>query len=285
MKTLLIDSNAMCHRVKYTLGELNYETEKVGVIFGVFMQIMKLSKQFQTKEFVFCWDSTSSHRQKVFPEYKEKRRTLKDTKTPQEIEEDKLANAQFDQLRTSILPAIGFPVYMEKGFEADDLLASITKNNSGDFIIATSDEDIYQLLAPNVSILKQSGLYHEKDFRTEYGIEPNMWSEVKAIAGCTSDNVPGIAGVGETRAISYILGASTPSQKSHQKIICSEGKTIIGRNRKLVRLPYEGCPVIKLEAAPRLSLYKFIEICQNLNFQYFLRKDVLNQWKELLGLT
>src|SRR5574337_1275164 len=130
---ILIDANALAHKARHTLGELTTETMRVGIIFGFLLQIQKLAKDNDTTDIIFCWDSNTSKRQKLFPEYKEARRTMKAEKTPEEKEEDKLAYAQFDILYDEVLPLLGFTNnYKIEGYEADDLIASIIYSNQLD---------------------------------------------------------------------------------------------------------------------------------------------------------
>lgn len=282
---LLIDSNAVCHKVKHTLGDLTYETSRVGVMFGYLMQMLYLAKTYETHRLVHVWDSTKSHRVKFYPEYKEKRRTTKSEKTAEEKEEDALAYAQFDQLFEEVLPEIGFRNnYKSDGFEGDDLVASIIDNNPDDFLIVSGDEDMYQCLCQGVSIVRKKGLYTAADFTAEYGIPPRRWVEVKAIAGCKSDEVAGINGVGETTAIKYLLGELKPGSKKYMDIISQEGKAIIKRNLHLVTLPYPNTPQITLVPNEQLSLDGFVNVCNRYSFQHFLKKDELTKWKTYLNL-
>lgn len=282
---IILDCNALCHKAKYTMGELSHEDSKVGVIFGFFVQLLKLAKTYETNQFVHCWDSNRSHRQKLFPAYKEKRRTMKEEKTPEEIEEDKAAYVQFDQLYEKYLPAIGFKNNFKfDGFEGDDIIASLVDNNLDDFLIASGDEDLYQCICEGVSLIKQKGVYGEQDFITEYGIGPQRWAEVKAIAGCTTDEVPGIRGVGEKTAIKFLKGELTPNVKGYQSITSQEGKQIIARNTPLVSLPFKGCPHTYYHKDHVLCLDAFMDMCNELGFLHFLKKEQLQQWKQYLNM-
>jgi DNA polymerase-1 len=285
MTPIIIDSNALCHKARHTLGELNNETMRVGVIFGFFIQILKMAKNHNTDQFIFTWDSKKSHRLKLFPAYKEKRRTGAD-KTPEEKEEDSFAYAQFDQLYEKYLPAIGFKNnFKADGFEGDDIIASVVDNNPDvNFLISSGDEDMYQCLCEGVDIIKEKGVLSVKKFIKEYGIHPNRWAEVKSIAGCTSDEIPGIKGVGEKTAIKFIKGELTPNTKGYQNIMSPEGKRLRALYAKLVTLPFEGCPDFIYTPDTKLSLDAFMDMCKELNFQYFLKKDTLNQWKQHLNL-
>lgn len=292
---ILADANSLCHKAKHTLGELTHETARVGIIFGFLCQIQTLVKEYRTNDICFAWDSQSSLREKLFPDYKIKRRTQKSEKTEEEKEQDKLDYAQFDLLHESVLPTLGVVNnYKFDGFEGDDILAAaVFDNPHDDFVIATGDEDMYQLLCPGVSIRKskQNGkgkktyyLYTDELFKQEFGIDPAQWVEVKALAGCTSDEVPGIPNIGEDSAAKYIRGDMAPHLKRFQAIRSAEGKAIRERNIPLVQLPFEGCPEVILKKQGPMSYDGFIKICQTYDFQYFLKKDNLNQWKELLNL-
>lgn len=293
---IIIDSNALAWKVKHSLKDLSFDERSVGVIFGFMNQILKIATDYETNDISFCWDSKNNNRYKLFPAYKEKRRTAKDERTPEEVEEDQLAYAQFEQLCDFVLPTLGVTNnYKIDGFEGDDLIASIVFNNENDdFIIATGDEDLYQLLGDGVSIRRtrknrlgknEYYLYTEAMFMEEYGILPEQWVHVKAIAGCKSDGVPGVVGVGEFSAIQYLLGKYTPNNKRYQSIGCLEGRAIRSRNKPLVELPFKGTPDIILNKQEGWSFDGFTKICEQFNFQSMLKKEVLTKWKQSLRLV
>lgn len=282
---LIIDGNALCHKAKHATGDLTHETMHVGVIFGFMMQILRYAKEFKTANIVYAWDSKKSHRLKLFPEYKEKRRTS--CKTPEEIEIDKAAYAQFDKLYDVILPAIGCQHnYKIDGYEGDDIIAGLVNqfSDEDEVFIASGDEDLYQCLQPNVSMIKGKKVYNFVDFHKEYGITPDRWAEVKAIAGCDTDEVPGVRGVGEKTAIKYLNDELTPHLKGYKSICCPEGRAIYQRNLPLVKLPFKGFPELEIKPFRPLSLRGFMDVCNDLNFQYFLKKENLTQWKQHLNM-
>jgi len=248
------------------------------------MQLRKLAKEYDTNQFAFVWDSKKSHREKLFPAYKERRRTGE--KTPEEKELDTAAYKQFDLLYEKYLPAIGFVNnFKADGFEGDDLIASIVNTNLNlPFYIVSGDEDLYQLLDEDVSMIKAKGLYTLLDFQKEYGIDPALWSTVKAIAGCSTDEVPGVRGVGEVTAIKYLKDELTPNLKGYKSITSPEGRAIKARNMPLVTLPFKGCPDILIIEYSTLSFDGFMNMCIELDFQYFLKKEELSKWKQLLKL-
>ena len=128
--------------------------------------------------------------------------------TEWEKEEWEIAFDQFKQLRKRILPRIGFNNnHLQTGYEADDLIAKYVKDNAEELVIASADNDLLQLLYfADFLNLSKNKLITSKSFFSEYGILPAQWGMVKQIAGCSSDNVKGIQGVGEITAIKYLKG-------------------------------------------------------------------------------
>lgn len=282
---ILLDSNALCHKAKHTMKELSSQEMAVGVIFGYLSQLISLAKEYNTDQIVHIWDSKKSLRANIFPAYKMKRKSG-EGKTPEELEYDKVAYAQFDALYESIIPEMGFSNNFKcEGFEGDDIIASIIDNDdSTDFLIASGDEDLYQLLCPGVRIIKKKGLYDENSFVEEYGISPRQWHTVKAYAGCDTDEVPGLPGIGEKTAIKYINGEVKIGSETYKKFKAEGVDELVKRNLKLVTLPFENTPQFKIKRDNHLSLDGFCEVCKRYEFNHFLKKENLTKWKQYLNL-
>lgn len=276
MLTVIVDANSICHRVRHKLGDLSFEESKVGIIFGFLRQILSVSKRLNSNKFLFCWDSRSRKRIEIYPQYKANR---KKEKTGEEIELDEIAYAQFSALRTEILPFIGFRNnFLVEGFESDDIIARIVKDNNNDFVIVSTDSDLYQLLTNNVSMLisNDKPLITKDYFKKTYGISPSQWVDVKAIAGCSSDNVTGLKGVGVKTAIKYLRGELSSRGRSNRVI--EAGNSIIELNRKVVRLPFDGIGSFKIKK-DEFSFDNFLTICKKYGFNSFLSKETLGNWK------
>jgi len=260
-KYLLLDCNFLCHRAKHTMGDLSYEGNATGVIYGFLKSLSGFQDLFNTSNFVFCWDSKYSKRKKIYPEYKANRDKKEYTK--EEIEFDKAFREQMKRLRTIYLPMIGFRnIFVQKGYESDDVIASICEklllSNKirassaiafDEAIIISSDKDLYQCINPWVSFYnpQTSKILTLQRFKKQYEIHPIRWGLVKSFAGCTTDNVKGIKGVGDITAIKYLLAELNPNSKVYKAIISSNGKAIFDRNQKLVSLPMEGTKIFKLK--------------------------------------
>jgi DNA polymerase-1 len=212
------------------------------VIYG----FLKFVKYFHYKtcddNYVFCFDSKTSKRKTIYPEYKGNRKKDKS-------EEERKARHEFIEqiknLRRQYLKSMGFKnVFVQKGYEADDIIASICKHKSrGDkFMIVSADEDLYQLLDRDTEIYlpQQNTFVTIHSFERKYHIQPRDWPEVKAIAGCSSDNIKGVNGVGETRAIEIVRDTMNKKTQSYRNYEISVDNGVIKRNLKLVKLPLKG---------------------------------------------
>jgi len=237
MKPLLvIDCNYLAHRARFTTGPLSYKGQPTGVIFGFLNQLFSIGKEVMPENIIFTWDSRKSKRRRILPEYKMNRKQ-NDEGPDQEMLD---AFHQFALLRKEILPGLGFKNnWMQPGYEADDLIA-VCCSPERSAVIASSDDDLLQLLSKQTCIynLGRKEYYTKDKFVNEYGIKPKQWIEVKKIAGCSGDNVPGVPGVGEKTAIKYLRGELNPDTKTYQKI--EQGRKIIERNEDLVSLPFPG---------------------------------------------
>ena len=260
------------------MKNLSWNEKQTGVIFGFLQQILVLARTFGSNEFVFVWDSKESLRRKIFPDYKKARRV---EKTPDEQRLDTIAYEQFDEIRLHTLPDIGFlNSFLVEGFEGDDVIASIVHNNKTDIVIVSADEDLYQLLSENVYMYstKKKMSYTHLNLWKDYRITPKEWAEVKAIGGCHSDGVPGVPGVAELTASKYLTRKLNATSKVYKAI--RESKELIDFNMKLVKLPLEGTPVIKVTDLNALSFSKFQSVCSYHGFTSLLQPDRLKQWKE-----
>jgi len=251
MKYLLLDCNFLCHRMKHTMGDLSYKGSATGIIYGFLESLSGFQDLFNTSRFIFCWDSKYSKRKEIYPESKANRD--KKEYSEEEIKFDIAFRKQMKKLRTTYLPMIGFKnIFVQKGYESDDIIASICSckylDEENEAIIITSDKDLYQCIRPNVSFYnpQTSKILTLQGFKKQYGIHPIRWGLVKSFAGCTTDNVVGIRGIGEKTAIKYMERELGTYTKAHQAIMSPEGTTIFNRNQKLVILPFEGTQQFKL---------------------------------------
>lgn len=287
--TLLLDCNGICHALRHTIGTLSHNGKETGIVFGFLLQLFTLQKRFHPYRWVFAWDSGHSLRRKIYPQYKGNRAV----KSSSEDEwHRQSAFRQFDLLRNEILFQLNLGSWnlYQHGYEADDLLACAVEMIDGKKIIVSQDHDLYQLLTAGTSMYnsKTRMLFTEDDFRKQYGISPEEWGCVKAIAGCPGDNVEGVFHVGEATAVKYLKSELSDKSKTWMSIKSSADR--IAMNMQLVRLPFAGCREL-LNDAPgslskgpsRMSEGGFRMICQKYGFDSFLSDQKYPEWESLFG--
>lgn len=268
---LVLDCDYLCHRAAFSTGELSYEGNKTGVVFGVLREVLSLQDRFNTEKIAFCWDHWKPLRSAVYPNYKANRKVAP-LSQPMVADKRKEMHVQMRQLRDEILSELGYSnILFEKGYEADDILASVVKNlpDGETAIIVSSDHDLYQLLNHKVSIWnpRKKEMLREEGFRKEYKIDPNRWHCVKAIAGCVSDNIAGVSGVGEKTAVRFLQGDIKENSVVYRAILKEEETW--KKNIPLVKLPYEGCPVFSLRE-DNVTRKKWKIVCERLGMRTLL---------------
>ena len=274
---LVFDSNYVSWVISSAFWRgLSYDGNRTEIIFGFMKQLVSLFENFEPDQVAFCWDSRQSKRRDIYPEYKNNRR--KDM-----LEEDKdalnLIYAQFEEMKSYTLPALGFSnVFEVNGYESDDLIANVVwGKNPDETIVISSDTDLYQLLDYcSIYAITKGQTTNKEIFRRHYGIEPIQWVKVKAIAGCSTDNVKGIMGIGEKKAIDYLIGKLN---KGKMFLKIEDSQEIIGRNIQLVALPFAGTPTPKLRKNT-LTMDKFRSICREYGMDSLLEKKSLAKWEK-----
>jgi DNA polymerase I len=281
---LIIDSSYLCYRSQFALRGLNYKEQETGVIFGFLNYVLSLSEKFQTNRLVFAWDSQRSLRKRIYPAYKGNRATP--DREMQDLRD--IARPQKELLRAKILPEIGLiNNFSQPGYEADDIIAKIVFCNNEDFMVVANDSDLFQLLdycRIYDPALKQ--VMDRKWFQAKTGLKMSSdWAAVKAIAGCSTDNVAGITGVGEKTAIMYLKGDLKVGKTKYDSIISKAGQEVIKRNMPLVKLPFAGTKPIYNLQWNALNIDAFMEVCRKYNLMSFINTGKFEKWQKLLGGT
>lgn len=262
----------------YKMGSLSYEEKMTGVIFGFLRTVAELSEKFEPSEIAFCWDSTKSWRKILYPDYKGNRNR---DYSPEELRDRQTAYAQFNELRDDILPRIGFAnVFHQNGIEADDIIARIVLdqplgNKYKRHIIVSSDNDLFQMLElADMYFIDKKELFTKKDFICKYDIRPGDWLKVKALVGDSSDNIPGIRGVGVKTAIKYLNG-KTRSMNLVQTI--QESVVQINLNEILMKVPHSKTGAVLMNKS-KIDLFQFEQVCMENGFNFFLKKEQYAKW-------
>ncbi len=252
MKWLLVDGTYLAYRAWYAIDHLSYKGVGNTVAFGVIRELDKQRELRQSDRTVIAFDhSGRGLRRDLMEGYKASRR-LPDDRSDIDSQNRKLEfRDQLRRLTKQILPDLGYRnVISEKGYEADDIIAKAADDlPEGDTaVIVTADKDMWQCLRSSVSWYNPqlNKLVTSESFRNVWGIEPAQWAAVKALAGCPTDDVPGIEGVGEKTAAKWEAGKLSPESKAYKKI--KDNLSIITRNFPIVALPYSGLRLPKLHS-------------------------------------
>lgn len=272
---MIIDSNCVGFNAHY--GQAGKNDRDTGVIQGFLESIINYMDQFQCSNVQFIWDSKKSLRKKLYPEYKGQRR--KDL-TPTEKEHLYKAYDQFNLLQKKIIPALGFNNQFScTGLEGDDLIYYAGKKNKGSSVIISLDKDLFQLLSKNIDMyaIRAGRIVSLPSLLEDYNCTPKQWGMVKAIGGCTSDNVSGCYRVGEKTAIKFINNQLKKTSAAYKNITSKEGQAIIKRNKPLVVLPF---PHKKIELEYKeneLTREKFLTVFDHYGFMNLTQRQTLNK--------
>ncbi len=269
---LLFDVDYLCCRNFFALGDLSHKELPTAVLFGFFRDINTLVERFATPNVAFCFDHGKGIRETTYPMYKAKRRSRE--YTPEEETRYTALAQQKWQLKMDFLEYVGYEnIFYQKGYEADDMIASVCRTlpQSDEAVIISADKDLWQCISSRVSCFNPQSKKSVtlQSFYEEWGIQPTQWADVKAIAGCSTDDIDGVEGVGEVTAAKYIKGSLTGKKV---KAIQDFNKSLVRwRNTQLVHLPFSGCKVCELKEDVVLA-NKWTELMDDLGMKS-IRKE------------
>jgi 5'-3' exonuclease len=194
---------------------------------------------------ILAFDSSNSIRKEFYPTYKSKR---KEGLTEEQIAENKEFYIQVRRIQEVLLPASGYRNIIEcDGYEADDVIAAVASAlpDGVDAVIVSADNDLLQCVGPHVVLHNPSSkkTVDLQSFISTWGLHPEQWAQVKALAGCGTDDVVGISGVGEKTAAAFLTG-KLKAGKKFDAINANLG--VMAVNLPLVKLPYPGIGIPNL---------------------------------------
>jgi len=202
-KLILIDGNAIVHRSFHALPPLtNRKGEMTNAVYGFSSVLIKVINELKPDYMVATFDlAAPTFRHIEYDQYKAKR-----VKAPDEL------YAQIPKTK-DVLTAFGVPILEKEGFEADDIIGTVAKkyaNKEIDILIITGDLDTLQLIDDNIRVytlkkgLNDTIIYGEKEVEERYGLKVSQMIDYKALRGDSSDNIPGVKGIGEITATSLL---------------------------------------------------------------------------------
>ena len=206
MKLMILDGNSVINRAFFGVKPLtNREGLYTHAIYGFLNILERMEREEQPDAVCVSFDlhgPTFRHLQ--YDGYKATRHGM-----PEEL-------VQQMPVMKQVLRAMNIPIYECQGWEADDVIGTVGKicsNNGWECIIVTGDRDSLQLIDEHVKVklvISRPGqttatVYDQEKFREEYGFEPKKMVDLKALMGDSSDNIPGVAGVGPKTATELLM--------------------------------------------------------------------------------
>ena len=204
MKLLVLDGNSIINRAFYGIKLLTTKDGRyTNAIYGFMNIFYKLCDELHPDSVAFAFDlKAPTFRHKMYDEYKAGRKPM-----PPELAE------QMPVLK-DLLRALGYKIVTKEGYEADDILGTLAFSckDGDECYIATGDRDSLQLVGNNVKVLlastkmgrPETNIYDVKRIKDDYGVTPHQLIDIKALMGDSSDNIPGVSGVGQKTAQSLI---------------------------------------------------------------------------------
>lgn len=202
-KIILLDGNAILHRAYHGLPPLTTKDgATVHAVYGFALTLLSVLEKFKPEYVVATFDLPGdTFRDELYKDYKAGREAAPDD-----------LYAQIPIIKTMV-SAFGIPIYEVPGFEADDCVGTLSvqaKKKGFDVVIVTGDTDTLQLVDEKVKVftmrksIKDTVLYGTEEVIARYGFKPSQLIEYKGLAGDSSDNIPGVKGIGAKTATALI---------------------------------------------------------------------------------
>ena len=196
---ILIDGSSYLYRAFFACPPLtNSKGEPTGAIFGVINMIRSLINQYNPTHIAVVFDAKGgSFRNEIYSEYKATREAMPENLRP-----------QIEPIHT-ILKAMGLPLLCIEGVEADDVIGTLARQaerENLDVLISTGDKDMAQLVSDKITLINtmNNSVLDPKGVMDKFGVPPEKIIDYLALRGDSSDNIPGVPGVGEKTAQSLL---------------------------------------------------------------------------------
>lgn len=292
-KLAIIDGNSVFYRGYYAMPYLSTKDGRpTGGVYGFAVLGLELIKRFSPDYVCVAWDkkgTSTARRKEIYPEYKAGRKA-----PPPDFYE------QIPILH-DLLQAFNWPLYEVDNYEADDILGTLSKQaNEQDIevMLISSDLDMLQLIGPltHMYALKKGfsniELYSPETFEEKYSIEVEQFVDLKALKGDSSDNLPGVPGIGEKGAIKLLQDHKTLdgiyenidliSGATHKKLV--EGKDSAYMTRELGKIWCDAPIELDLDAmdSKHIDAKALHDKLQSLEFRSLVRQlpDVMQLSEE-----
>lgn len=286
----LIDGHAVAYRQFFALKSGNFTTragEPTNATYGFTRILLDILQNDMPRYLAVTFDKGLSGREELFPDYKGTREKMPDD-----------LSTQLDRIE-ELVKAFNIPILALDGYEADDVIgtvAPVAEAQGVDVRIITGDKDILQLLTPHIQVqLPKRGeddvIWDIAAFKEKYsGLEPEKLVDLKALMGDSSDNIPGVKGIGEKGGLNLLVQYGSLDNiyahldeitgATHNKLV--EGKEMAYISQKLARILRDVPIELNLEACVAHDFDKdvVLELFRVLEFRTFSKRisgvDTLN---------
>ena len=286
----LIDGNSLVYRAFFALPEsiATSTGEPTNAIFGFASMLVKLITEYGATPTIVAWDAGTSGRTEAYPEYKAQRRSRPD-----------MLREQWPAFEP-LVEAFGYRNARVEGFEADDVLATIAQRAIEQGIavsIVTGDRDAFQLIDEQGLVtvmatargITETKLYDRAAVIERYGIAPEQIPDFYGLKGDTSDNIPGVPGIGEKTAAELLATFGTLESllertdevsgvKRRENLVAHRADAIVSKQLATMQrdLPLELSLADVLAAEPDLTALRE-------TFRRYELRDPLRRLEEALG--
>ena len=195
----LVDGSSYIYRAYFAIRHLSSPSgQPTNAIYGFVQMLLKLIKDHQPQHLAVIFDAGRiTFRNDIYPDYKANRASMPDD-----------LRAQVGPIR-DIVRAFNIPALELEGFEADDIIGALAQEYSsrgGQVVVVTGDKDLMQIVTERVTLLdtmkgKESGV---AEVLERFGVVPVLVPDILGLAGDSSDNIPGVPGIGEKTAIKLL---------------------------------------------------------------------------------
>ena len=293
-RLVIIDGKSVFYRGYYAMPNLSTKDgTPTGGVYGFAVMALEVVKKLKPDYVCVAWDKRHTNiraRLALYPQYKAGRKPA-----PPDFYEQ-------IPLLYDMLNALGWPLYEADDYEADDLMGAFAKQVGEQGIesfLVTSDLDVLQLVNEHTHIytlkkgLSNIELFDVANFEAKYGVSSHQWVDVKALKGDSSDNIPGVAGVGEKTALQLIKDYKT-LDGVYENIELIRGtlkdklvkdKDMAYLSKKLVTLMVDAPVKIDLEAAKLHDgvTPEFVAFLRKYEFKNLLRQAEAGMTREQLA--
>lgn len=282
-KLVIIDGKSVFYRGYYAVPNLSTKDgTPTGGVYGFAVMALEVIKRLKPDYVCVAWDKPKTNirkRLEMYPAYKAGRKAA-----PPDF------YAQIPLLH-ELLDAFGWPLYELDDYEADDIMGALAvqaRTKDVETLLVTSDLDMLQLINGHVKVYAlKKGLstieeFHPESFTEKYGLRPDQFLDLKAIQGDSSDNIPGVPGIGEKGAITLLKEYETLdgiyenidliSGSTHKKLV--EGKESAYLSKELARIWTDAPLKLNLDHVDgsRMDPKRVADVLQKLEFRSLARQ-------------